>query len=893
MWSTSSAATPSTTSSHLTSTSSNARAWSSFTRTPSSSLRLSPTNTNTTTMSTASRSTRNERSTFDRTGVTNESRVRVSVRVRPPFKDEVSEEKNFYMTTVIPPKANQDDLASITLGKPGSSKQREFLFDHTFGPTTSQASIFNSVAAPVIEDVLKGGNGTVFAYGQTGTGKTYTMGILQTVEREDEEKKGVVPRALEMIFNTGGVDVTMSFMQVYCESIQDLLGVGGAEGDSNNLQIREDPRKGFYVKNLCEYKVTAYMEAQSLINMGLENRAMAPTLMNITSSRSHTVLTVKVTSENSSHRKTGKLLLVDLAGSERIRRTTSSGVRLSEARSINASLSALGNVIAALAVGSKHVPFRDSKLTRILQDSLSGKASTALVATVGPAPVNEAESLSTLMFASRCMHVKSTPVFNEEIDYADMCAKLQVQLATADQVCLKKLSIESEKYESIIHKLATELRTMRSEDRDEGDDIAPLPHFDKTPKTSGRKRRSSFDMSAAVDTKNVIKSLVQTSGGFGPNSHDAVLTALNLSYKMLCQCADESSSAVAKFHKWRLVQLEKHKETAKDDLKREGEREREKDGMEANDGIGEGLKKSLGPHLQPITKTESRERIAARFDGPQDSIDSSPHLLTSPHPELSDFATVSELMDYCDVLLKCIRINGEKLELGLWKTSENFYSIKEDLAESNIERRGREEEVVNWSFVLKYLLSTNSKLRRQLNGRENLTQVLDSGRSKLDANAFNMRTKMSVMEDMQYDAASKIQAGFRKIRSLSDTPLPAGSPQTPMSPGSIKKILPDERVAKALIDRVSGMTEEDISALPLQAQANVRKLRVELGVDNRKIPIETEAPSFAVTPVVKSDQGGDEDDDDDEDESSEEGEDEDEDEEETDSDDEGGGFSQI
>ena len=161
---------------------------------------------------------------------------------------------------------------------------------------------------------------------------------------------------------------------------------------------------------------------------------------------------------------------------------------------------------------------------------------------------------------------------------------------------------------------------------------------------------------------------------------------------------------------------------------------------------------------------------------------------------------------------------------------------------------------------------------------------------QLDANAFNMRTKMDVMEDMQYDAASKIQAGFRKIRSLSGTPLPEGSPHSPMSPTSIKKILPDERVAKALIDRVSGMTEADISALPLQAQANVRKLRMELGVGNgnKKIPIETEAPSFAVTPVAKSgeDEEDEEDEDEDEDESSEE-------EDDTDSDDDGGGFSQI
>ena len=118
-----------------------------------------------------------------------------------------------------------------------------------------------------------------------------------------------------MLRSAGEHDVTMSFMQIYCETIQDLLATGtDVNVDSANLQIREDPRKGFYVKNLCEYKVTTYSEAESLINLGLENRAMAPTLMNTTSSRSHTVLTVKVLSSSTSHRKTGKLLLVDLAG---------------------------------------------------------------------------------------------------------------------------------------------------------------------------------------------------------------------------------------------------------------------------------------------------------------------------------------------------------------------------------------------------------------------------------------------------------------------------------------------------------------------------------------------------------------------------------------------------
>ena len=255
MWASSS--TPSISSSHLTLSSSNQKAWSNFTNSSSFShsrsflsSRASPTNTSTTLTTARSTHTRNTTSAMYSNNIVNEHRVKVSVRVRPPFKDEIDAAPSFYLTTNIPSKVNQDDLACVQLGKPGSSKQREFLFDHCFGPSTDQEEIFNVIAKPVVEDVLKGGNGTVFAYGQTGTGKTYTMGILQTVDSRDAKSKGVVPRALETIFASAVEhDVTMSFMQIYCETIQDLLATGGdAEVDSNNLQIREDPRKGFYVK---------------------------------------------------------------------------------------------------------------------------------------------------------------------------------------------------------------------------------------------------------------------------------------------------------------------------------------------------------------------------------------------------------------------------------------------------------------------------------------------------------------------------------------------------------------------------------------------------------------------------------------------------------------------
>lgn len=268
-----------------------------------------------------------------------------------------------------------------------ASRKRDFYFDHAFDPSSTQDHVYNTIARPVVDGVLNGFNGTIFAYGQTGTGKTYTMGILNQLR--GQSTAGIVPRAVEHIFESerelpsGSVTVSMSFLQIYNNSIQDLIS-DSAQMESN-LPLREDPRKGFYVEGLSNFAVATYEEAQELVNFGLENRAIAPTLMNTTSSRSHTVLTVHVEkreaadagSDDVSRTLRGKLLLVDLAGSERVRRTTSKGARLSEAKAINTSLSVLGNVIAALAEpGTTHIPFRDSKLTRLLQDSLGGTAST-------------------------------------------------------------------------------------------------------------------------------------------------------------------------------------------------------------------------------------------------------------------------------------------------------------------------------------------------------------------------------------------------------------------------------------------------------------------------------------------------------------------------------------
>ena len=214
--------------------------------------------------------------------------------------------------------------------------------------------------------------------------------------------------------------------------------------------------------------------------------------MNTTSSRSHTVLTINLLQRVSGDGKNSlsktvrsKLLMVDLAGSERVRRTVSKGTRLSEAKSINTSLSALGNVIAALAEqNASHVPYRDSKLTRLLQDSLGGTASTALIATVGPAAVNYGETLSTLLFASRCMAVKITPIQHEEVDYAEMCAKLQAQLNAMESVMSKRLAEQQEKHERVVQELHDSLNQEKS--------VALQQKFNAAMETTAAAR-ASFD----------------------------------------------------------------------------------------------------------------------------------------------------------------------------------------------------------------------------------------------------------------------------------------------------------------------------------------------------------------------------------------------------------------
>jgi kinesin family protein 5 len=249
---------------------------------------------------------------------------------------------------------------------------------------------------------MEGYNGTIFAYGQTGAGKSYTM----MGDVENEELKGLTPRIVQNLFDNicnSSADleftVKVSFMEIYMERVKDLLNP-----QNDNLPVHEDKSKGVYVKGLLEVFVGSIGEVFEAMRRGLSSRASSSTNMNAESSRSHSIFVIHVTQKNTStgSSKTGRLSMVDLAGSEKVGKTGATGQTLEEAKKINKSLSALGNVINSLTDGkSSHIPYRDSKLTRILQESLGGNSRTTLIINCSPSSCNDAETISTLRFGMR------------------------------------------------------------------------------------------------------------------------------------------------------------------------------------------------------------------------------------------------------------------------------------------------------------------------------------------------------------------------------------------------------------------------------------------------------------------------------------------------------------
>ncbi|KAJ9459919.1 Kinesin-related protein 3 [Diplonema papillatum] len=347
-------------------------------------------------------------------------RVHVGIRFRPLNAQEVDQCGREECARVMP------EESEVRIG------DKTCTYDHVFPTTSSQEEIYDTVGHPIVQSVLKGFNGTVLAYGQTGSGKTHTMtgpggGKPESlvIGTKDYQQRGLTLRVIEALFGElrklpkieVSFTVVVTIVELYKETLKDLLSAGGPT--PSELRVREDrlSGRGVFVEGLTEVTVDDLSEAVAAIKRGLDKRNVAATMANDTSSRSHTIVTLWVTQVDHVHEDAqtiARLNLVDLAGSERVEKTGAEGDRLKEAQTINLSLSLLGNVIHKLTDGkSIHIPYRDSKLTRLLQDSFGGNSRTTLFCNCSTSVAQHSETLSTLMFANRAKQIKNKPRANK------------------------------------------------------------------------------------------------------------------------------------------------------------------------------------------------------------------------------------------------------------------------------------------------------------------------------------------------------------------------------------------------------------------------------------------------------------------------------------------------
>ncbi|XP_054298687.1 kinesin-like protein KIF21A isoform X8 [Pongo pygmaeus] len=378
-------------------------------------------------------------------GAPDESSVRVAVRIRPQLAKEKIE--GCHICTSVTPGEPQ-----VFLGK-----DKAFTFDYVFDIDSQQEQIYIQCIEKLIEGCFEGYNATVFAYGQTGAGKTYTMGTGFDVNIIEEEQ-GIISRAVKHLFKSieekkhiaikNGLPppdfkVNAQFLELYNEEVLDLFDTTrdiDAKSKKSNIRIHEDSTGGIYTVGVTTRTVNTESEMMQCLKLGALSRTTASTQMNVQSSRSHAIFTIhvcqtrvcpQIDADNATDNKiisesaqmnefetlTAKFHFVDLAGSERLKRTGATGERAKEGISINCGLLALGNVISALGDKSKratHVPYRDSKLTRLLQDSLGGNSQTIMIACVSPSDRDFMETLNTLKYANRARNIKNKVMVNQD-----------------------------------------------------------------------------------------------------------------------------------------------------------------------------------------------------------------------------------------------------------------------------------------------------------------------------------------------------------------------------------------------------------------------------------------------------------------------------------------------
>uniref|UniRef100_A0A5K3FPF9 Kinesin-like protein n=1 Tax=Mesocestoides corti TaxID=53468 RepID=A0A5K3FPF9_MESCO len=415
---------------------------------------------------------------------------------------------------------------------------RSFTFDHIFSPETDQSTIFDILVAPLITDCLMGINATVLAYGQTGSGKTYTMGTTYDIsDFAMSDSVGIIPRAIVSLFDQIGnrtdseFSVEAQFIELYNEELRDLL-----TPKKNAVKIQEKLGGGIYLSGATSVKIQCVSDALQLIRAGGQSRSTGSTKMNAQSSRSHAILTLHINqrkrNEDNSRVEliSSKFHFVDLAGSERLGRTGAEGERAKEGIKINFGLLALGNVINALSENQKHVPYRDSKLTRLLCDSLGGNSRTVLIACISPAEVDMAESINTLQYATRAKKIRNTISINV------------ANMTSADAETLKKLLAENRRLRQQLKAITSQSGTQSLYSRSPSHRMmSGKPSIPLRAKESLSQIAISFDKIMASRMKQMSEI---TNAGAARFLRIVELTNLKLQHAVLDGCGDSQAQQV-------------------------------------------------------------------------------------------------------------------------------------------------------------------------------------------------------------------------------------------------------------------------------------------------------------------------------------------------------------
>uniref|UniRef100_A0A3B4TKL3 Kinesin-like protein n=1 Tax=Seriola dumerili TaxID=41447 RepID=A0A3B4TKL3_SERDU len=659
--------------------------------------------------------------------------VKVMCRFRPLNDAERSRGDRFT------PKFNGDDTV-VVAGKP-------YVFDKVLPPHTEQVQVYDTCARQIVRDVLGGYNGTIFAYGQTSSGKTHTMeGNLH-----DPRLMGIIPRISRDIFDhIYSMDenlefhIKVSYFEIYLDKIRDLLDVS-----KTNLAVHEDKNRVPFVKGCTERFVSSPEEVMDVIDEGKANRHVAVTNMNEHSSRSHSIFLINIKQENveTETKLSGKLYLVDLAGSEKVSKTGAEGAVLDEAKNINKSLSALGNVIAALSEGTKtHVPYRDSKMTRILQDSLGGNCRTTIIICCSPSVYNEAETKSTLMFGQRAKTIKNTVSVNLEL--------------TAEE-WKKKYEKEKEKNRTLnimMQKLESELKRWRKGEC--------VPAEEQLSSRSSKK-------SASSDTTVVMDSLAPPPAPLSDEEKSQYETLITDLYQQLDDKDDEINhqSQTAETLKQQLMDQDELSASNRQDYERLQEEVSRL--QRDNDSAKEEVKEVL----------QALEELAVNYDHKSQEVEDKNRCneqlneeLVSLEAVLREFSTLQDLSSHhkkrsaeiLNLLLRDLSDIGSVLGTTDLKMTETSGAMEEEFTTTRLyisKMKSEVKSLVNRSKQLEVSLTENTcrmeASEKELNTLQLLVSQLQAKMASLTADLQTVEQKKRQLEESQdalMEEIAKLQA---------------------------------------------------------------------------------------------------------------------------------------